>query len=62
MLKKYMGFTDADITILIDTDSTKIQPTGKNIKAQLSAMVAAAQDGDVLVLHYRCGSWTACII
>ncbi|PNW85402.1 hypothetical protein CHLRE_03g184700v5 [Chlamydomonas reinhardtii] len=52
ILITYYGFTDADLTILIDTDKSYLQPTGKNIKAKITEMVSAAQDGDVLFLHF----------
>mmetsp|Transcript_32881 Transcript_32881/g.83457 ORF Transcript_32881/g.83457 Transcript_32881/m.83457 type:complete len:405 (-) Transcript_32881:2077-3291(-) len=52
MLTQYFGFTEADITVMIDTDKQTTQPTGKNIKAKLNELVAAAQDGDVLVFHF----------
>ena len=47
-----MGFTDDNITIMIDTDQQYTQPTGKNIKAHLRKMVAEAADGDLLFVHF----------
>lgn len=35
MLMQYFGFTEAEITVMIDTDKSKTQPTGRNIKAKL---------------------------
>ncbi|KAG2499854.1 hypothetical protein HYH03_002145 [Edaphochlamys debaryana] len=52
VLTKYLGFTEENITVLIDTDKSYMQPTGKNMKAKLSEMVAAAADGDELFLHF----------
>ncbi|EFJ51964.1 metacaspase type II [Volvox carteri f. nagariensis] len=52
ILEEFFGFGPSDITILIDTDPQYLKPTGKNMKAKISEMVAAAQDGDVCVLHF----------
>eukprot|EP00958_Prasinococcus_capsulatus_P003668 scaffold336_cov384-Prasinococcus_capsulatus_cf.AAC.26 len=54
LLKEYYGFSDADITILVDADarSGETTPTGKNIKAALKTMVSEAKPGDVLVFHF----------
>lgn len=52
MLLECYGFTESDIEVLIDTDSSYTQPTGRNIKAALNKMVAAARDGDELVVHF----------
>ncbi|CAH8313060.1 unnamed protein product [Eruca vesicaria subsp. sativa] len=46
------GFSEENITELIDTDKSKIQPTGKNIRQALSELVGAANSGDVLFVHY----------
>ncbi|CAH2048090.1 unnamed protein product [Thlaspi arvense] len=46
------GFSDENITQLIDTDMSKIQPTGKNIRQALSELVGSATSGDVLFVHY----------
>ncbi|CAL5187049.1 unnamed protein product [Lathyrus oleraceus] len=48
----YYGFLDEDITILIDTDSSYTQPTGKNIRSAMSRLLRSAQPGDVLFIHY----------
>ncbi|KAI5440861.1 metacaspase-5 [Lathyrus oleraceus] len=48
----YYGFLDEDITILIDTDSSYTQPTGKNIRFAMSRLLRSAQSGDVLFIHY----------
>lgn len=52
MLTTVYGFSDKDITVMIDTDSKYQKPTGKNIKEKLAAMVAAAKDGDEIVFHF----------
>lgn len=36
MLREHYGFSDTDITILIDTDSNYEQPTGANIKVSFN--------------------------
>ncbi|XP_013609984.1 PREDICTED: metacaspase-5-like [Brassica oleracea var. oleracea] len=46
------GFSEENITELIDTDKSKIQPTGKNIRQALSELVGSANPGDVLFVHY----------
>ncbi|CAJ2659090.1 unnamed protein product [Trifolium pratense] len=51
LIEKY-GFSDEDITVLIDTDRSYTQPTGKNIRCAISKMVRLAQPGDVLFVHY----------
>lgn len=46
------GFSDDDISILIDTDKSSTQPTGKNIRKALSNLVRSASSGDILFVHY----------
>ncbi|KAL8126663.1 hypothetical protein AgCh_013791 [Apium graveolens] len=46
------GFCDDDISILIDTDHSYTQPTGKNIRRALSNLVKSASSGDILFVHY----------
>lgn len=46
------GFLDKDITVLIDTDHSYTQPTGKNIRSAMSTLVRSAKPGDVLFVHY----------
>lgn len=46
------GFAEEDITVLIDTDKSYNQPTGKNIRHALSELVKPAKPGDVLFVHY----------
>ncbi|XP_057795090.1 metacaspase-4-like [Salvia miltiorrhiza] len=52
LLDRY-GFPAEHIVVLIDTEgSADAQPTGKNIRAALSDMVASAVPGDILFVHY----------
>ncbi|WJX73736.1 hypothetical protein P8452_57485 [Trifolium repens] len=51
LIQKY-GFSDDDITVLIDTDRSYTQPTGKNIRSAVLKLVRSAQPGDVLFVHY----------
>ncbi|RAL37847.1 hypothetical protein DM860_000541 [Cuscuta australis] len=46
------GFSDEDIAVLIDTDDSYPQPTGRNIRRALSRLVRAARPGDYLFVHY----------
>nr|ADM52185.1 type II metacaspase [Hevea brasiliensis]ANB41198.1 metacaspase 8 [Hevea brasiliensis] len=46
------GFSEEDITVLIDTDESYIQPTGKNIRRVLTDLVRSAEPGDLLFVHY----------
>ncbi|XP_021901393.1 metacaspase-5-like [Carica papaya] len=46
------GFSEDDITVLIDTDDSYVQPTGKNIRKALSHLIASAEPGDFLFVHY----------
>ncbi|KAG7646521.1 Metacaspase-8 [Arabidopsis thaliana] len=46
------GFANKDIVIMIDTDKSCIQPTGKNICEELKRLIASGQSGDFLVFHY----------
>ncbi|CAN7128989.1 unnamed protein product [Brassica rapa subsp. narinosa] len=46
------GFSEKDITVLIDTDDSYTQPTGKNIRNALSELITPAKPGDVLFVHY----------
>nr|BAD42967.1 hypothetical protein [Arabidopsis thaliana] len=46
------GFANKDIVIMIDTDKSCIQPTGKNICDELDNLIASGQSGDFLVFHY----------
>ncbi|CAO2823165.1 unnamed protein product [Amaranthus hypochondriacus] len=51
LLERY-GFDEQDITILIDTDDSYDQPTGKNIRRALQDLVRSAQPDDFLFVHY----------
>ncbi|CAH9135158.1 unnamed protein product [Cuscuta epithymum] len=46
------GFSEEDITILIDTDDSYPQPTGRNIRSALTDLVRSARRGDYLFVHY----------
>ncbi|KAL9298184.1 hypothetical protein ACSQ67_024080 [Phaseolus vulgaris] len=46
------GFSEDNITVLIDTDKSYREPTGKNIRSALTSLVRSAEDGDVLFVHY----------
>ncbi|XP_027078454.1 metacaspase-4-like [Coffea eugenioides] len=46
------GFSEDDITTLIDTDSSYSQPTGRNIRRALSDLIRSASPGDILFVHY----------
>ncbi|KAL0443102.1 UNVERIFIED_CONTAM: Metacaspase-4 [Sesamum latifolium] len=51
LVERY-GFSEEDITVLIDTDDSYTQPTGRNIRAALADLVSSAQPGDFLFVHY----------
>ncbi|KAE8677247.1 Metacaspase-4 [Hibiscus syriacus] len=51
LVQRY-GFSDEDIKVLIDTDSSYDQPTGKNIRRALNELVSSAEPGDFLFVHY----------
>ncbi|KAK9698250.1 hypothetical protein RND81_08G091400 [Saponaria officinalis] len=46
------GFAEEDINVLIDTDSSYQQPTGKNIRRALQDLIHSAESGDILFVHY----------
>ncbi|KAI4374622.1 hypothetical protein MLD38_012596 [Melastoma candidum] len=46
------GFSEDDITVLIDADNSSTLPTGRNIRSALSHLVRSAQPGDFLFVHY----------
>ncbi|KAF5760986.1 putative Caspase-like domain superfamily [Helianthus annuus] len=46
------GFSEDDINVLIDTDDSYTQPTGRNIRKALSDLVSSAEPGDFLFVHY----------
>ncbi|KAI5420985.1 metacaspase-4 [Lathyrus oleraceus] len=51
LIERY-GFSEDDVTVLIDTDSSYTEPTGKNIRRVLSELIRSAEEGDVLFVHY----------
>ncbi|KAK8919364.1 Metacaspase-4 [Platanthera zijinensis] len=51
-LVDFLGFNDSDITVLIDTDDSHIQPTGVNIRRAINRLVRSANPGDELFVHY----------
>ncbi|KAM3683949.1 hypothetical protein ACJW31_11G004100 [Castanea mollissima] len=51
LVDKY-GYSEEDITVLIDTDKSYTQPTGKNIRRALKDLVGSAEPGDLLFVHY----------
>ncbi|KAM7269532.1 hypothetical protein ACFE04_025029 [Oxalis oulophora] len=51
-LVQIYGFNEDDITVLIDTDDSYEQPTGKNIRQALNKLVRSADPGDLLFVHY----------
>ncbi|KAM7251380.1 hypothetical protein ACFE04_023263 [Oxalis oulophora] len=51
-LTNLYGFSERNISVLIDTDKSYKQPTGKNIRDSLSQLVRSARPGDVLFVHY----------
>ncbi|XP_071741499.1 metacaspase-4-like [Rutidosis leptorrhynchoides] len=46
------GFSDEDINVLIDSDDSYTQPTGRNIRKALADLVQSAEEGDFLFVHY----------
>ncbi|XP_077220724.1 metacaspase-4-like [Tasmannia lanceolata] len=46
------GFTEDEITVLIDTDDSYTQPTGINVRRALSDLIRSADSGDILFFHY----------
>ncbi|CAJ1978372.1 unnamed protein product [Sphenostylis stenocarpa] len=51
LVERY-GFSEDNITVLIDTDRSYTEPTGKNIRSALTSLVQSAEPGDVLFVHY----------
>ena len=51
-LVELYGFSEENIVELIDTEESKTQPTGKNIRQAFWDLVGSAQPGDVLFVHY----------
>ncbi|KAF5728142.1 putative Caspase [Tripterygium wilfordii] len=46
------GFNESDVNVLIDTDDSYTQPTGKNIRKALADLLRSAEPGDILFVHY----------
>lgn len=46
------GFSEEDITVLIDTDDSYTQPTGANVRRAITDLIRSAQRGDFLFFHY----------
>ncbi|KAK7243728.1 hypothetical protein RIF29_38538 [Crotalaria pallida] len=51
LINRY-GFAEEDIIVLIDTNHSYTQPTGKNIRSALSRLIMSAKPDDVLFVHY----------
>ncbi|KAL2473579.1 Metacaspase-4 [Forsythia ovata] len=51
LIERY-GFSEDDITVLIDTDDSYMQPTGRNVRKALADLVRSAEPGDFLFVHY----------
>ncbi|KAL6562401.1 Metacaspase-4 [Orobanche gracilis] len=51
-LVERFGFSEDDIAVLIDTDDSRTQPTGRNIRSALADLVGSARTGDILFVHY----------
>ncbi|CAI9773200.1 unnamed protein product [Fraxinus pennsylvanica] len=51
LIERY-GFSKDDIAVLIDTDDSFRQPTGRNIRKALADLVRSAEPGDYLFVHY----------
>ncbi|XVE99024.1 hypothetical protein REPUB_Repub03eG0160900 [Reevesia pubescens] len=51
-LTERYGFSEENITILIDTDESYTQPTGRNIRRALNDLVSSAEPEDFLFVHY----------
>ena len=51
-LVERFGFSEDNITVLIDTDDSYSQPTGKNIRRAITNLVRSADQGDFLFVHY----------
>jgi hypothetical protein len=56
MLTTHFGFSPEDITKLIDTDPSSVQPTGANIKVTSRSIVNARKHIHHATQHQRAGS------
>ena len=52
LLTETLGFDDADVVRLVDTDPATPPPTGANIKTALTQLVAHTGVGDALYVHF----------
>jgi uncharacterized caspase-like protein len=46
------GFSEDEITVMVDTDKRSVQPTGANIKRVLKQLIGVSVPGDILVMHF----------
>ncbi|KAK9268824.1 hypothetical protein L1049_000588 [Liquidambar formosana] len=51
LIERY-GFSEDDIKVMIDTDESYTQPTGKNIRRAIQNLIRSAEPGDLLFVHY----------
>lgn len=52
LLLDRFGFDEADILVMLDSDPSLPQPTGRNIRRSLAKLIEGTQPGDCLVFHY----------
>lgn len=52
LLLDRFAFDEADILVMLDSDPSLPQPTGKNIRRCLAKLIENTQPGDSLVFHY----------
>ena len=52
LLLDRFGFDEADILVMLDSDKSLPQPTGKNVRRSLAKLIENTQAGDCLVFHY----------
>lgn len=52
LLLERFGFQEEDILVMLDSDPSLPQPTGKNIRRSLAKLIENTQPGDCLVFHY----------
>lgn len=52
LLLERFGFHEDDILVMLDSDPSLPQPTGKNIRRSLAKLIENTQPGDCLVFHY----------
>lgn len=51
LLERY-GFHEDDVLVMLDSDPSLPQPTGKNIRQSLAKLIENTKAGDSLVFHY----------